>query len=355
MKSLPAVLTDPVYQKPAAYSWLETQLLKVCQDERDLPFARLLFNIALTLIPLAILLYIPGLPNWIWWSAAVLYHFLNNVTFKGPFGLMLHCVCHRPLFKKQHDWLNMCIPWVIGPFFGQTPETYYTHHMGMHHAENNMPEDTSSTMSYQRDSFFGFLQYLGDFVTVGIFRLLSYFDRKKKKKFYFKSIRGEVAFFAWCIGLSFVNFPATFAVFILPFIISRVVMMLGNWTQHAFVNPIDPANAYHNSVTCLNTKYNHKCWNDGYHTSHHVRPALHWTEHPNHFLKTLPKYVQNDAIVFEGIHWLHLFAWLMTKRYDLMAKHFVNVGDRYKNDEEIIEMLKSRTVRFSEEATLAYN
>ncbi len=85
--------------------------------------------------------------------------------------------------------------------------------MGMHHAENNMPEDTSSTMSYQRDSLGGFLQYLGDFISVGIFRLLAYFDRKKKKKFYFKSVRGEVAFFAWCIVLSFVNFPATFADF----------------------------------------------------------------------------------------------------------------------------------------------
>ncbi len=83
-----------------------------------------------------------------------------------------------------------------------------------------------------------------------------------------------------CVGLSFVNFPATLVVFILPFVISRIIMMVGNWAQHAFIDAGDPSNHYKNSITCINTKYNHKCWNDGYHISHHVKPNMHWTEHP---------------------------------------------------------------------------
>ena len=62
--------------------------------------------------------------------------------------------------------------------------------------------------------------------------------------------------------------------------------MMGNWTQHAFVDGEDPGNAYKNSITCINVKYNKKCWNDGYHISHHIRPAMHWTEHPTFFQKT---------------------------------------------------------------------
>lgn len=78
-------------------------------------------------------------------------------------ALMLHCTSHRVLFKKQYGWLNYYLPWVIGPLFGQTPETYFVHHLGLHHAKNNTADDESSTMFYQRDSAWSFLHYFGDF------------------------------------------------------------------------------------------------------------------------------------------------------------------------------------------------
>jgi hypothetical protein len=70
---------------------------------------------------------------------------------------------------------------------------------------------------------------------------------------------------------------------------------------------------------------------------------MHWTEHPVYFTKTLDEYISNDAIVFDGIHFLHVWAFLMSKRYDLLAKHFVNIGDRFQTDAEIICFLKQRT------------
>jgi hypothetical protein len=33
----------------------------------------------------------------------------------------------------------------------------------------------------------------------------------------------------------------------------------------------------------------------------------------------------------------------MGKRYDLLAKNFVNIGDRFQTDAEIISFLKQRT------------
>jgi len=70
---------------------------------------------------------------------------------------------------------------------------------------------------------------------------------------------------------------------------------------------------------------------------------MHWTEHPHYFRKTLHEYIENEAIVFDGIHFLHVWLWLMTKRYDLLAKHFVNIGNRFSSDEEVIIFLKQRT------------
>ncbi len=337
-------IKDPVSSGKAVTS-LDRFFASMLRDERDLPFVYLTLKITFTLIPLAVLLYVPSLPGWLWWFAAVLYQFYNNVVFKGPYGLMMHCTSHRAFFKHEYRFLNHYLPWIIGPFFGQTPETYYTHHVGMHHPENNMPEDESSTMKFQRDSFASFSVYLGTFLFMGIYHLCSYFVRKNRKKLLYRSVRGELLFIAMCVALCFVNAPATIVVFILPFVTFRVIAMTGNWAQHAFIDATDPENAYKNSVTCINTKYNVKCWNDGYHISHHIHPTMHWTEHPVYFKSTLQEYVDNNAIVFDGIHFLHVFIYLMRNRYDLLAKHFVNIGNRFKSDEEVIAFLRSRTGR----------
>lgn len=346
MKPLQTI-TDPVFVQKQPYNRLDRFFLNLIRDERDLPFIHLTLKITITLIPLAILLYMPFVTGWVWWLIALAYAYFNNIVFKGPFGLMLHCTSHRVLFNKNVGWLNNYLPWVIAPFFGHSPETYYTHHIGMHHAENNLEEDESSTMPYQRDSLKDFGLYFGQFLFTGVYHLCMYFFRKKRKRLLYRSVRGEILFILFCIALSFVNWLATLWVFIIPFLLYRLIAMMGNWAQHAFIDPADPGNAYKNSITCINTKYNHKCWNDGYHISHHERQTMHWTEHPKHFLQTLDRYVSNKAIVFDGIHFLHVYFWLMRKRYDLLARHFVNIGNQYGSDEEVMRFLKSRTQKLS--------
>ena len=100
MKSLPAVITDPVYKEPARFTAYERFWLKFIHDKRDLPFIHLLTIVHLTVIPAAILLYTPLLTGAWWWLVAAVYFYFSQLYFKGPFGLMLHCLCHRKTFKK---------------------------------------------------------------------------------------------------------------------------------------------------------------------------------------------------------------------------------------------------------------
>ena len=348
-----AASTDPVYTPSANPTGLDKWLSSYLQDVRDLPFAYLMLTITATMLPLAALLFVPALRGPWWWAVFGLFFYFSNARFKGPFGLMLHCTSHRVLFKKKHGWLNNYIPWVLGPLFGQTPESYFTHHMGMHHPENNLPDDESSTMFYQRDSVWGFLHYLGDFMVVGVPRLVGYFSRRNKTTLRFRLLRGEVVYALLTLGLCFVNLPATLAVFVVPFVLSRVIMMLGNWAQHAFIDADSPENCYRNSVTCINTNYNHKCWNDGYHISHHLKPALHWSDHPAHFRTNLALYASNEAVVFDGIHFLHIFFYLMAKRYDLLARHFVLLDGTPRDEAEVTALLRARTQRISREVLVA--
>jgi fatty acid desaturase len=122
-------------------------------------------------------------------------------------------------------------------------------------------------------------------------------------------------------------------------------MMLGNWTQHAFVDPVDPDNDFASNIICLNTSYNHKCWNDGYHAVHHIRPGAHYTELPVIFKQMLPSFKENRTFIFEKIHYLHIFTYLMFKRYDKLASYVVNV-ESFSDKNDAIALLKSRTKKF---------
>jgi len=342
MKAL-TVITDPVYVEPKEFTGYEKFWLKYINDKRDLPFIHLLTAIHILVIPVAILLYTPVLQSWYWWLVYIPYFYISQMYFKGRFGLMLHCISHRKLFKKGYTWLYNYVIWFVCPFFGHTPETYFAHHMGMHHVENNMLDDASSTLPYQRDSLRGFLSYVGRFLILGFEDTFMYFFKRKRKKFYMRLTAGEISFYLFCVGMSFVNFKATLFIFIIPFVFARIVMMLGNWAQHAFVNLDDLED---NTINCINTKYNQMCWNDGYHAIHHVRPAMHYTDIPGEFLKTKDQLAEKKVLVFDGIHYLHIFLWLMTKRYDKLADNLVNINNMFNSKEEAIDLMKQRTRKY---------
>lgn len=341
MRQLTTV-TDPVFEKKQ-HSAFDRFWLKFIKDERDLPFISLILKIVFTVIPLAIGLYF--VEGQTWWIMAGLFLFLQ-LFFMGPFILMLHNTSHNTFFKVQYKTGNRLIPWGLCPFMGQSPDTYFSHHIGMHHAENNMEHDDSSTLPYQRDSAIDFMKYFFSFFFKGIFNLVKYFKFRKKPQFVKKALVGEVTFLLVAGVLAYINWQTTLLVFIFPLALVRFLMMSGNWAQHAFIDPAEPANNYKNSITCINVGYNRRCFNDGYHIGHHLRPRLHWTEMPKDFIKNAKKYAENKALVFEGADYHMIWAMLMFKRYDWLASFVVNIDGMYRSKEEIVELIKYRTKRF---------
>ena len=155
------ILTDPVESNKKESNFIDHFFISIINDKRDLDFVYLSLKITFFIIPFAVILFLYTQLHWLWYLA---YLLILLIMFLGPFILMLHNICHRKLFKKKYDYLNKYIPWVLGIFFGQTPETYFHHHVIIHHPENNESEDLSSTMKYKRDSVRAFLIYLTLFI-----------------------------------------------------------------------------------------------------------------------------------------------------------------------------------------------
>lgn len=342
-------LTDPRYTPIEAPGPINQRFLAVIKDPRDLPFVHLIVTASLVMIPLAVTLFVWERFSG-WWTPVYVGACL---LFFSRYILMLHNTSHRRLFKRGYGALNHYIPWVLGLFFGETPETYFAHHIGMHHPENNLPDDLSSTMRYRRDSFVDFMKYFLRFFFAGLFELVLYHRARKRFKLMRRAMAGELGFYALVIGLSFVSWQATVTVFLIPFALARFLMMAGNWGQHGFIDANDPGNSYLNSITCINCGYNQMCYNDGYHIGHHVKPNRHWTDLPADFDDSREEYARQGSIVFEKIDFFIVWGFLMLKRYDWLAKYFVELRDTPRTKEEVIALLKERTRPITPQDTAA--
>ncbi|MBC8145811.1 MAG: fatty acid desaturase [bacterium] len=338
---------DPVFRPRTRLNPLDRLGLHLINDVRDLPFIRHI--VVLSLIVFTAAAYFYFAPSFPWWTAAI-YLAVHFSVMLGPYILMLHNTSHRVLWKPKYSWMKGYIPNVLGPFFGETPNTYYVHHIGMHHPENNLHDDLSSTMPFDRDRLWHFARYVGRFYVLGVPELSKYMWVRRRFKLFRRAVGGEMIYIGLMLGLGIINWQATLVVFFLPLLFARFAMMAGNWAQHAFIDANDPSNPYRNSITCVNSSYTRRCFNDGYHIGHHVKANRHWTDMPGDFLANREKYAAEDSIVFQKVDFFIVWAMLMLKRYDWLASYYVNLGGPERSREELVRYMRIRTRRIPRES-----
>lgn len=331
-------ITDPVappsYAPTPFQKWIEGMLY----EPRDAVFFRLALKAFLFVAPLQVLLFV----RFSWWLAPVLWA-VQLAYFGPPVILMLHNTMHRPFFKKARV-MNRVVPYAMSLLFG-IPTGYMEHHVGMHHAENNLRADLSSTMKYQRDSFLHWLVYLGRFLFLIHVELTQYLVSKKRTPMAWRAMVSDGVHMLIMVALCFVSWRASLVAFVIPYYFIRFAMMWGNWGQHAFIDASRPGDSYVNSITCINSPYNQRCFNDGYHIGHHVKQNRHWTELPGDFQANAARYAKEGCVVFEGLDFFMVSLFLFLKRYDVLARHFVRLPGDERTDEQVIAFLKTRTAR----------
>jgi fatty acid desaturase len=332
--SAPFSLTDPTeaptYDDSALSRWCRHALY----DSRDEVFVRLsLRDIALMAVAMAVLF------AHFHWALAAAYLALWG-WLAPPVILMLHCTMHRPFIRSPRV-LNRVHVYAMSFFFG-IPVGYAQHHLGMHHVEDNMPSDLSSTMRYRRDSFAHFLVYFGRFLLAGIFELTGYLLAKRRTALARRAALGELAQLAVIVVALLVHVRFGLVAFAFPFVAVRFMMMVGNWGQHAFLNIERPNGGLSNSITCINSDYNRRAFNDGYHIGHHLKANLHWTLLPQDLLDNRARYAREGAIVFEGLDFFLVSLLLWTGNYRRLAQRFVRLDGEARSDDDVMSMLEAR-------------
>lgn len=313
-------------------------------DERNEIMVHLLVNMLLLLTPTVYMLFTAtSMP--VFALCAVTHLFMVYGGFMQRFTLLLHFTEHCGLFAGVFRPLNLLLPIVISPFFGIPSGMYYLHHVVMHHVENNVfPWDLSSTMPYQRNNFGHFLFYWFRFWFACWIELYYYGLRRGRFALVAYAATCTSVYITAIVKLSAINFGATMAAFVVPYCITCFLLMLGNWSQHIFVDPSEPYSNYKLSYNIMNSHENQLNFNDGFHMVHHIHSRLHWTELPDFFLDRLPVFAQNDALLFNDLGFLEVGFLVFTGQWKKLAKAYVHYGQVPRTEEEIIAELKRRCV-----------
>ncbi|KAI3327317.1 fatty acid desaturase [Xylariaceae sp. AK1471] len=345
MRDLKSNLPSGVYQYLLLpyISWAQT----VARYETDVVMVTHLIMYFTTSLPSAM---------WLFYRFSYLHGFLHVAMqgwYIGVYTLLRHQHIHQRGVLAKRSWMQLfdhAFPYLLDPLMGHTWNSYFYHHVKHHHVEGNGPDDLSSTVRYQRDDVWHFLQYVGRFYFFVWLDLPLYFARKGRLTTGLRCGFWELSNYAMIITLLRHNFKAGLFTLLLPFLVMRLGLMVGNWGQHAFVDADEPDSDYRSSITLIDVPSNRYCYNDGYHTSHHLNPLRHWRDHPVHFLQSKEIYSREHALVFHNIDYLMITVRLMMRDYETLARCLVPIGDQIDMTmEQRITMLKRHTRKFSEE------
>ena len=284
------------------------------------------------------------------WAHALL-HFVMQVSYMGAYTLMMHQHIHmRGILHPRFAAFDQLFPYVLDPLMGHTWNSYFYHHVKHHHVEGNGPDDLSSTLRYQRDSPLHFAHYVGRFFFLVWMDLPLYFVRKGRTSLGLKAGAWELTTYAALALLYRAHARAAVFTLLLPLLLMRIGLMVGNWGQHAFVDRDEPDSDYRSSITLVDVQSNRHCFNDGYHTSHHLNPLRHWREHPAAFLRGKRLYASQHALVFHNIDYIMITVRLLLKQYRVLAECMVPIGEQIGMTlDERAALLESHAQRFTEE------
>src|SRR5271155_4640924 len=276
---------------------------KVLRDARDTPALRLMVSLTLTAVPIFVAQLSLGRPRLL----LVIGFYLSLYGVKFQRFVRMFSAKHLEAHRRQgyfsdsfHKVFGRYVEFFLGFLYGNVPELDRTVHVRLHHKENSGPDDTTSTIGYDRTNRLHFFSYLADnfWTVLGLALYAIYF--------------AAVFIYNWRLGIAYV---------LVPLMAMNFIMAMTAWVQHAFYNEERPEDYFANTVTVYDEV---NFMNEGYHLCHHHRSGLHWTEMPAHLERISDKMRESGSLVFRDMDFMDLFVELtLPRRMDVLADKLV--------------------------------
>jgi fatty acid desaturase len=243
---------------------------------RFLPLLRHRADIRTLLFVMIALLLAAG--NW----TGALRNFLS-IPLSGLFAFIActatHNQMHLPVFRS--GFWNSVYQIALSFSIGQPPTGFITAHNIRHHkhAESDLDFVRTSLASF-RSNALNILLF--PFVAIAAMYREKKSDladwKAKRPRLYRQALIERAVFYAVIVALLIADWLATLLFLFLPWISAQVVLVGMNLLQH---QDCDSGSEYDHSRNLTGKTANFFLLNSGYHTAHHLRPAIHWSKLPN--------------------------------------------------------------------------
>jgi fatty acid desaturase len=235
------------------------------------------FNFSADRVPVIIILLFSVLDFFVFFTASSIWFFvaywLVMIIPKGVISAWNHHHQHRNVFKNV--WLNRILEFFYALHTGATTNLWVLHHNFGHH-RNFLDQDKDQSRWKRKDgstkSKFGYSLEVAVTSYARGFEVGKDYPKQQKDFLIFSNLTLLIL-----LGLAFYNPVATLFVFILPMIGSLIYTSWATYGHHVGLDTSDEFSASHNNMSRW---YNILTGNLGYHTAHHHKQGVHWSELP---------------------------------------------------------------------------
>jgi hypothetical protein len=255
----------------------------VLPNSIDAIFVRIWLASTIGIIPVGIVLVLPWTVNYL----AIIGYCGVLLLIQFPLEITDHTNIHNRIFNPKPDALpyvrrifDACrinFDYVLTLLAARVPDHYRVQHVYIHHVEDNGPDDTQTTMPYDRTSFLDFSRHAFwqglDLVTG--YAIVPYLRKKNKTRQLREFLRGLAIWYAFIIVVTLFN-PVASGLIVLSRFLGGNILSFIAFYQHGLVVASDVYDVRGNTVDYHFTE--HGNLGDDFHVEHHLKPARHWSK-----------------------------------------------------------------------------
>jgi fatty acid desaturase len=196
-----------------------------------------------------------------------------------------HNHMHHRTFRSR--WTNTVLDHWLGWLTGSTATSIISEHNLRHHGHNNSEDDfVRASLVRFRSQWLNFLCFFPRaFVEIYLkkpFDLALWW--RTNRRLFWRGLAEQFTLFALVTALLLTDWRATLLYIVLPWLHGEWWQVTFSLLQHQELETDDP---WQNSRNISGRWFNFFFLNVGYHTAHHLRPTLHWSELPRFHAETV--------------------------------------------------------------------
>jgi len=211
---------------------------------------------------------------------------------------------HNHLGMWRSKALNLLTSYWIAIFYGHPAIAWVPTHNQVHHKLNNRPGDSSRSPKWFEGNHLAALLVYPMLTNLAQTKDINAFlkDLWRRDRAAFFSAASEYAvFFGGMAGLLILDWRKALLFFFIPQQFALFSIQVVNYLQHI---ETDAYSDWNHSRNFVSKTLNLLLFNNGYHTVHHLKPGLHWSElprfHAQHAGKIHPSLLQESWMRYVG-------------------------------------------------------